>query len=483
MIEQLQKVGTVSCCLSPGVRNSALIAAITQLSPFPYYFWNDERSAAFFALGQARQLGRPAAVCVTSGTAAGELLPATMEAYYNGTPLILITADRPRHYRGSGAPQTAEQPHIYGCYAPFECDVAVGEPVSLEAWERRAPLHLNLCFEEAYLYDYSTIPALCHEAIPAPAPGYALSTMREKLCRFLDEACYPLVLVGTLAEEERDAVARFLERNRLPAYIEAVSGLREAPQLQRFTSPQQLLERDGYPVDAILRLGGVPTLRLWRDLEMASMPLLSASRFPFRGISWAPHLEAPLSDLLAGITLSQLKPHAPITAITEEVTDSEAAIVEMVSQSIPTDALVYLGNSKPIRNWDRIASSAPNKRQIWASRGLSGIDGQLSTFYGLCRDDRENWALLGDLTTLHDMAAPWILPQLPHVCSRLLVINNGGGAIFDRLFGKESPMRNSHTLSLEPMAQMWGMEYCRWDDVANSLDCLGQHCLIEAIPS
>ena len=46
-----------------------------------------------------------------------ELLPATVEAYYQSLPLVLLTADRPARFRGSGAPQAIEQAGIFGCYA------------------------------------------------------------------------------------------------------------------------------------------------------------------------------------------------------------------------------------------------------------------------------------------------------------------------------------------------------------------------------
>ena len=86
----------------------------------------EERSAAFFALGRARESNKPVAVICTSGTAAGELLPAAMEGYYTGTPLLLVTADRPRRFHGTGAPQTAEKRDYLAfilCFHKIEYDV------------------------------------------------------------------------------------------------------------------------------------------------------------------------------------------------------------------------------------------------------------------------------------------------------------------------------------------------------------------------
>src|SRR5206468_3232071 len=105
----------------------------------------------------------------------------------------------------------------------------------------------------------------------------------------------PLVMVSALREEDRPSVAQYLETLGAPAYLEAVSGLREDPRLRklRIHAPEGVLERAsraGYPVDGVLRIGGVPTPRLWRDLENMNgkIPVCSVSREPFAGLSWAP---------------------------------------------------------------------------------------------------------------------------------------------------------------------------------------------------
>ena len=102
------------------------------------YTFVDERAAAFFALGRIKRDDKPVAVVTTSGTAAAELLPATIEAFYSGAPLILITADRPARFRGTGAPQAIEQVGIFGVYAETDVD----------RWNRRLPLHINVEFDE-----------------------------------------------------------------------------------------------------------------------------------------------------------------------------------------------------------------------------------------------------------------------------------------------------------------------------------------------
>ena len=101
------------CCLGgicewvvcPGARNMALLQVLAAAEDLVKWTHFDERSAAFFALGRIQDMGLPVAVVTTSGTAAAELLPAVVEAYYQRRPLLLLTADRPADYRGSAAPQ------------------------------------------------------------------------------------------------------------------------------------------------------------------------------------------------------------------------------------------------------------------------------------------------------------------------------------------------------------------------------------------
>lgn len=136
ILATLRNLGVKDFVVCGGSRNAPLIAALT--GPDTYTTFVDERSAAFFALGRAKRDERPVAVVTTSGTAVGELLPATIEAFYSGVPLILVTADRPARFRGTGAPQSIDQAGIFGGYAT----------TAIDGWSQRTPLHINIEFDE-----------------------------------------------------------------------------------------------------------------------------------------------------------------------------------------------------------------------------------------------------------------------------------------------------------------------------------------------
>ena len=126
----LARLGVAEVCVAAGARNAPLITALIASDGIKLWSFFEERSAAFFALGRMMADRMPVAVLTTSGTAAAELLPAVIEAYYQGLPLVLVTADRPRRYRGSGAPQAIEQKDLFGPYVSACIDVEQGASIS-----------------------------------------------------------------------------------------------------------------------------------------------------------------------------------------------------------------------------------------------------------------------------------------------------------------------------------------------------------------
>ena len=115
--------------VSPGSRSQALALAAAHLErtrdDVRLHVRIDERVAGFTALGVGRELGVPAVVICTSGTAVANLLPAVLEAHHAGVPLVLLTADRPPELRGVGANQTTRQPGMFAPNVRFDADLPV----------------------------------------------------------------------------------------------------------------------------------------------------------------------------------------------------------------------------------------------------------------------------------------------------------------------------------------------------------------------
>lgn len=500
VLEELLSQGIREFCLCPGARNAPLIYPLAQSSQASIYYWPEERSAAFYALGRIKATGRPVAVVTTSGTAAGEILPAAMEAYYTGLPLVLVTADRPRRFRGTGAPQSAEQVGLYHCYAHHAYDIAENEECSLKAWKRKGPLHLNLCFEEPNDRDCQAINLDHCREIPqkqsedfSPDQGYL---------DFLQKSKFPLVVVGALDPSQQEGAAQYLLHLGAPVYAEGISGIREDPRLEplmvtRMEKILQFSEQHGYPIDGILRIGGVPTIRLWRDIEHkgGQLPVCSISDLPFSGLSCAGVIAVPLNpffswaqtipkfhhysmarwkeaDRLAQLALRNLFHEEPL---------AEQSLIHALSKAIPCNSKLYLGNSLPIREWDLAAVYQPRGYQMGCSRGVNGIDGQLSTFLGFSSAEQDNWAILGDLTALYDLAGPWISSQQPAISSNVVIINNGGSGIFKRMFSHPAFL-NTHQLSFDSIAAFWKWRYEKWTSVPDTFSPSHGGRIIELIP-
>lgn len=91
---RLIETGIKDIVVSPGSRNAVLIHNFHEASKIDNSFRlhpvTDERSAAFFAIGIWIVTHKPVAVCVTSGSALLNTLPAVAEAFYRQIPLVVI---------------------------------------------------------------------------------------------------------------------------------------------------------------------------------------------------------------------------------------------------------------------------------------------------------------------------------------------------------------------------------------------------------
>jgi 2-succinyl-5-enolpyruvyl-6-hydroxy-3-cyclohexene-1-carboxylate synthase len=473
-VEALATAGVAEYCVCPGGRNSPLVVLLAAARGIQVRYGFEERSTAFFALGRARETGRPVAVVTTSGTAAAELLPAAVEAHYGGGGLVLVTADRPPEYRATGAPQAIEQVGLFGCYARtvFDGHDETGVP-DLSSWGGEGPIHLNVCFDEP-LVD-GPVPTL--QLAPGDPPRRPAQVDDAPLRSWLRAARRPLVLVGRLDPGDRAGVRDFLLGLAAPIYAEATSGLREDPALRSLTFASGERALTAVEPDAVLRIGGVPTVRFWRDLEtrLPHIPVCVVSRAPFPGLSRGSVVQGRPGEVLARADRAERSGGTDwlerdrerarrLAALLDSEPSSEAGLIRALSRLVPPDALVYLGNSLPIREWDLAAVREPRGWRVTASRGANGIDGQISTFLGHCGADREHWAVVGDLTALYDLAAPWMLGALDGGPIRLVIVNNGGGQIFARL-SPHAVLRNEHRIGFRDWAGMWGLAYHRWTAV------------------
>lgn len=267
----------------------------------------------------------------------------------------------------------------------------------------------------------------------------------------------PLVIIGGLARADRARVRSLVAGATV--YAEPLSGLRE--ELADIAiHNERTLHRGGF--DHVIRIGNVPTFRFWRDLETRDVPVTHYSRLPFTGLTRGEMRSLDELPSIGGrdeaLVSFDREQSSRIAQILDDEPQSELAMFRALSNELPHGARIYLGNSLPIREWDLAATRERRGYEYEANRGANGIDGQLSTFFGWCAPNAMNVAIVGDLTAIYDLNAPWIVPQLD-ASFRIVIINNRGGRIFERVAAADRRLViNEHEFRFMFWGEMFGID-------------------------
>lgn len=474
-------LGVREVCVAAGARNAPLVSALLACSGVKIWNFFEERSAAFFALGRIMADRQPVAVVTTSGTAAAELLPAVIEAHYQHLPLVLVTADRPKRYRGSGAPQAIEQANLFGVYATIVGDWDATDE-SHEGHCSDGPMHLNVCLDEPLETNVAGVDFSAAQPMPATEEGPPGPLQCD------------LVLAAGMHPREAAEAAALLARIGAPIIAEATSNLHGFPELQPLLIPGGERALQSARPAHVLRIGAVPSWRWWRDLEdLPKIKVTNITRTGFSGLARTENVETLAWENIRSTELTRIDPPCGILRFEpdfEKFPESEPAWMSRIAKAIPAGSRVFLGNSLPIREFNLALQRTKPGIEVFANRGANGIDGLVSTFLGTSAvHGGECWLILGDLSALYDLAAPWVISQMEHPQLRIVVINNGGGKIFSRVASMRAlpdaarnVIENRHSLGFEPWAQLWGLEYLQTADVNDLADLLPVPVVIEIRP-
>lgn len=493
ILTKIKQLGCEDVVICPGGRNAPFVEVLSKSKIFKTKTLFEERSAGFYACGLIKKTKQPVAVVTTSGTAVAELLPSVIEAYYQGLPLIIITADRPKSYRGSGAPQSIKQDQILSdfCGASFDLEgdqstlLKFNEPLS-------KPIHINICFDEPLLIDkkgnYDDQLKASKEPLAEQAPELSANSLNYENIK------QPLIIIGQLDDSEAELVLPILKKLNTAIYAEAHSGLKynsEIKDLMIKTGAKTIntiFKSEGF--DSVIRIGGVPTLRFWRDLDKLDVPVINFSKNKFSGLSRVKESSNQLLQLNT-VTEAGFSNKLPAdfkesliieksNALLLKYPNSEQSFVHKLSKLIKNNDQVFLANSLPIREWDNFAS--PNgSPKVQTLRGANGIDGNISYFLGLSSPDIANVCILGDLTAMYDMAAGFLYKKYYQEHKiKIVIINNGGGKIFTPLFENEA-FENNHDIEFSGWAKMFGLGYQHVSD-SSQIEFTDQNEVIELVP-
>ena len=459
VVAALVSAGVREIVVSPGSRNAPLSFAAYDAAAAGLVRLHtriDERSAGFLALGLSK-VGPPAAVVCTSGTAVANLHPAVLEAAHAGVRMVAVTADRPARWRGTGANQTTDQVGIFG---PLVGTVEArgGEPGWLEHWE--GPLHLDVPLDEPLVPGDRWAPESFEERVLRVPPEHAIVPNLQggggNPARLSPNNISRGPRTVVVAGDDAGPPARVLAQARgWPLFAEPTAGCRTGDNVIRCY--RLLLEGAlGQRIERVV-VAGHPTLSrpvtrlLARDdveIWSAAPPGVWSAR-PFR-VDHELDLSGSLRALDGGRHREDLgwfeEWRAADTEVSRRLDELLAAepgltpyaVAGAVSRAVPPGGLLVVGASSPIRDLDLMVApyAVGDRRKVIANRGLSGIDGVVSTAIGAAlgrpRSSRA-LALMGDVTFLHDGNGLVLGPDEPRPDLTVVVVNDDGGSIFAML--------------------------------------------------
>ena len=369
----------------------------------------------------------------------------------------------------------------------------------MKKWDPlKGSLHINISFEEpltgeaaerqpnekALYRSYWSFPDSIQKARPEfsnktdikPAvKRRSLSAVWEKdLKKFLSLSQKPLILIGELNNAEAMQSQELLQSFKGLVYADPLSQLK--PLKGALKSGEKILScgvKTG-ALDGVLRIGGLPRVRFWRDLERLPLPVLSLAAAPFlKGLSRQSTLHSFSLEKLESALSKISMPHPrlkdldrsrarALARLLKKFPHSEPAWINRLQESLPEKTKVFLGNSLPIRLWDQTFLFCRKKFEITGQNGVNGIDGLISRFLGEIprSGPPPSVAILGDLSALSDFQALWAAGS-GKADWRIFIINNFGGRIFSQVLPSLPSLVNPHRLSFQPFAKMWGLSYKR----------------------
>jgi 2-succinyl-5-enolpyruvyl-6-hydroxy-3-cyclohexene-1-carboxylate synthase len=431
---QLIELGVQDFVLSPGSRNAPLSIALfsaEQAGLIKLHQKIDERSAAFFALGISKAKDQYVAVVCTSGTAAANYHPAVLEALHGGNKLLIITADRPASLRRTGANQTTNQTNIYGDVKTHDIHEQIDlfpilRPVSPVL---SGPIHLNIQFEEPLISQDKEDWLAGIRPIPEDRKLIQKSEIVTKGTG--------MVIIGhdrgTFTVEE---VSEWLASTKMPYISEdPISFPGALPHAALFLSDQQI--RQALAPEFIIILGRT-TLSRSINSFIAECP----TTFVIDPRTQSLDTARSATKLLHSLPSLNITHHDDsynekwqlAATLAHEVIESshdwsEELAVRTITTTLPQNCALYVGSSRPIRDIEAFASPRAGVH-VFANRGLAGIDGNISTAFGISEGYLQSYSIIGDITFLHDIGALTSATENNHT---IFVINNNGGGIFNTL--------------------------------------------------
>jgi 2-succinyl-5-enolpyruvyl-6-hydroxy-3-cyclohexene-1-carboxylate synthase len=490
-IRELLELGICDFIISPGSRNAPLTMALYEAAErglADLHVRLDERGAAFYALGVAKASKNYAVVICTSGTAVANYHPAALEAFHADVNLLFLTADRPARLRNTGANQTTLQD---GILAPLQT-IDTAAPIELAEILIGGPVHLNLQFDEPLIEDNSITG-------PDWLAGFSLKRLidDEDVKESIEVSATGVLVVGhDRGGFSIEAINEFADILDWPVIAEDPLSIPSAtPHASIFLADSSI--REALSTKEVIVIGRT-------TLSRSINAFISEAE---RVVVIDPRIEYVDIDRSADLLLTNI-PHITKHATPQEWDQlwidasvaaareielshswSEQIALRTITAHIPSESALFIGSSRPIRDIEAL-SSYGNDISTFANRGLAGIDGNIATAFGIASRFERSFAILGDLTFLHDLSA-LANPVTDNLT--LFIIDNNGGGIFSTLpqagvEGFETIFGTPHDLDIEKIIAGFGYSVQKAKSEADLMQVIahhseGLHFVIVEVPS
>lgn len=513
--------GILQAIVCPGSRCAPLTLAFSGHKEITCRTISDERSAAFIALGIAQQTKIPVALICTSGSAAYNFAPAIAEASLQEIPLLVLTADRPKEWIDQWDGQTIRQTNLYGNHVKKSYELpedyshpdsvwyinrVTNEALALTQEFPKGPVHINVPLREPlYPSAHEKITFTKNiRSITVNQPKFVLSESDKKsLIKTLTSSTNVLLIAGQqdFDQELVKAVSNFCKTNQVALVGDVISNFHTLPNAIRYADVYlaacgEALKKSLQP-DLVITFGKSVISKNLKQFLRGYAPVQHWHIQPsgitadtFQSLTQVIHCDpqSVFESLSDSITRgkSQLIQKEKYTQLWKkeeqrtqqsskkyfsETSFNELSILKVIVSSLPERCNLHVANSMSVRYANLIGLTKRNKGvHVYSNRGASGIDGCTSTAVGhALSSDVPNILITGDLAFFYDRNAFWHNYPIPNL--HVVVINNGGGIIFnlidgpDQLEEKDQYFITDQRLSAINLANEFGFQYLKIDTI------------------
>ena len=486
--------------ISPGSRNAPLTIAFAIHPNIISLTVTDERVAAFFALGIARQTATPVGLICTSGSALLNYSPAIAEAYYQHIPLLILSADRPPELIDQEDGQAIRQHDVFHNFikGSFQLPVEtlldrdlhytnrkIAEAILLAKNDRPGPVHVNIPLREP-LYDELPPINVNEQNITTFHDENATHSVDfENLRGVWSKSSNTWIIAGMNEPDEllSKCIVEIAEKGDALVFAENlsnISGANVIDSTERFFASLDDAEKAAIRPELIIKVGGPIVSKRFKQYLRAFKPSENwlVDQNPehidtFQSLTRIVKCNPREFLMSMGRSGQDKKIRSFIISLEERVKTrheeffrscqfSDLSVFNGISTGIPASSVLHLANSTPVR-YSQLFQTR-NDVYYHSNRGVSGIDGCISTPAGMAyASGRQTIAVVGDLAFIYDSNAMWI-KNLPSNL-RIIVINNGEGNIF-RLI-KTGPSFNRaenffttpHNVNIKSMVTAFGLHH------------------------